>query len=86
MRWLITWAGFSIIKRVVLSFRFDLNIGSQKNQLAESKKLDVADLPEYAGRVFDYYEDHPASYRLLTWGQLKSTDSGASDASRSLIS
>lgn len=47
-------------------------------RLAEATKLDVADLPEYAGRVFDYYEDHPESYRLLAWGQLESSETGAS--------
>lgn len=49
-------------------------------RLAEATNLDVTDLPEYAGRIFDYYEDHPMSYRLLTWGQLESPVRGlASD-------
>jgi len=46
---------------------------SELTRLAEATHMDATDLPEYAGRVFDYYEDHPQSFRILTWGQLESS-------------
>jgi AcrR family transcriptional regulator len=33
--------------------------------------FDVSDLPGYAGRLFDYFEDDPASLRLSTWYRLE---------------
>jgi AcrR family transcriptional regulator len=33
--------------------------------------FDPADLPEYAGRVFDYFEEHPDHLRLATWYRLE---------------
>ncbi|MEU1391944.1 MULTISPECIES: TetR family transcriptional regulator [unclassified Nonomuraea] len=39
-------------------------------QLAEAVPLDEAlagDLPEYAGRVYDYHREHPQFIRLLHW-------------------
>lgn len=45
-------------------------------QLTEATRMDPSDLAEYAGRVFDYYEEHPESFRLLSWGQLESAESG----------
>jgi AcrR family transcriptional regulator len=47
-------------------------------RLADATKLDATDLPEYAGRLFDYYEDHPESQRLLSWGQLESDEKAPS--------
>jgi AcrR family transcriptional regulator len=45
-------------------------------KLTEATRMDPSDLAEYAGRLFDYYEEHPESYRLMAWGQLESADSG----------
>ncbi|WP_250035064.1 TetR family transcriptional regulator [Paractinoplanes maris] len=39
--------------------------------IAEATRLDPADLPEYAGRVYDYFTTHPERYRLMMWGQLE---------------
>jgi AcrR family transcriptional regulator len=42
--------------------------------VAEATRMDPADLPGYAGRVHDYFADHPEGFRLMTWGQLELTD------------
>lgn len=47
-------------------------------RLAEATHLDASNLPEYAGRLFDYYEDRPQSFRILTWGQLEASAAGGS--------
>jgi AcrR family transcriptional regulator len=39
--------------------------------IAEATRLDPKDLPEYAGRVYDYFTAHPERYRLMMWGQLE---------------
>lgn len=39
--------------------------------IAEATRLDPQDLPEYAGRVYDYFTTHPEQYRLMMWGQLE---------------
>jgi AcrR family transcriptional regulator len=39
--------------------------------VAEATRLDPQDLPEYAGRVYDYFTTHPEQYRLMMWGQLE---------------
>lgn len=36
--------------------------------------LDVHDLPEYAGRVFDRYQQHPELLRLVNWDRLEGSD------------
>jgi AcrR family transcriptional regulator len=33
--------------------------------------FDVADLPAYAGKLFDHFEDDPAALRLSTWYRLE---------------
>jgi AcrR family transcriptional regulator len=33
--------------------------------------FDVSDLPSYAGRLFDWFEDDPAALRLSTWYRLE---------------
>jgi AcrR family transcriptional regulator len=40
-------------------------------EVGEAVPLDVDDLPEYAGRLFDYWLEHPAVMRLLLWIQLE---------------
>ena len=36
--------------------------------------IDPADLPEYAGRLFDRYQRHPEIQRLATWYRLERAD------------
>src|SRR3977135_1024676 len=36
--------------------------------------IDPADLPEYAGRLFARYREHPESQRLGTWPRLERAD------------
>jgi AcrR family transcriptional regulator len=40
----------------------------------EEESIDPANLPEYAGRLFDRYERHPEIQRLATWYRLERTD------------
>ncbi|WNV84330.1 TetR family transcriptional regulator [Umezawaea sp. Da 62-37] len=42
--------------------------------------FDAADLPTYAGRLFDYFEDNPAARRLSVWYRLERPDSPRLDA------
>ncbi|MEV6480356.1 TetR family transcriptional regulator [Streptomyces sp. NPDC051576] len=51
--------------------------------LVEATQLDTADLPGYAGILFDHFTAHPEHYRLITWGRLELPDSGP-DAARPL--
>lgn len=37
----------------------------------EQVPFDAADLPGYAGRLFDYFEDHPDALRLSIWYRLE---------------
>jgi AcrR family transcriptional regulator len=39
--------------------------------------IDVTDLSEYAGRLFDGYEQHPQVPRLVTWYRLERADAQA---------
>ncbi|MGW6100396.1 TetR family transcriptional regulator [Streptomyces sp. NPDC055157] len=45
--------------------------------VAEATRLDPTDLPEYAGRVHDYFVSHPDRHRLMTWGRLEFAGSTA---------
>ncbi|GAB2828431.1 TetR family transcriptional regulator [Actinocorallia aurea] len=38
---------------------------------AEAAHLDPADLPSYAGQMFDYFIAHPDRYRFISWGRLE---------------
>jgi AcrR family transcriptional regulator len=40
----------------------------------EEVPFDAADLPGYAGRLFDYFEDHPDALRLSVWYRLERPD------------
>jgi AcrR family transcriptional regulator len=37
----------------------------------EAVDFDAANLPAYAGRLFDHFEDNPAALRLSTWYRLE---------------
>ncbi|MYW06011.1 TetR family transcriptional regulator [Streptomyces sp. SID3343] len=39
--------------------------------LVEATQLDPADLPGYAGILFDHFTARPDHYRLITWGRLE---------------
>ncbi|EXG82939.1 TetR family transcriptional regulator [Cryptosporangium arvum] len=39
--------------------------------IARATRIDVTDLPGYAGRVHDYFTTHPERARLLAWGRLE---------------
>ena len=53
--------------------------------VAEATRLDPADLPEYAGRVHDYFTSHPDRYRLMNWGRLELAGSPADAATRETV-
>ncbi|MFE6912200.1 TetR family transcriptional regulator [Streptomyces erythrochromogenes] len=42
--------------------------------LVEATQLDTADLPGYAGILFDHFTARPDHYRLITWGRLELAD------------
>lgn len=48
-------------------------------ELAEATKMDPADLPGYAGRLFDHFTARPDHHRLITWGRLELADSAVAD-------
>jgi len=39
--------------------------------IAEATHLDAADLPGYAGRLFDYFTANTDHFRLIAWGRLE---------------
>ncbi|MET7892745.1 TetR family transcriptional regulator [Streptomyces mirabilis] len=39
--------------------------------VTEATRMDPTDLPGYAGRLHDYFIDHPDRFRLISWGQLE---------------
>ncbi|MGW3949417.1 TetR family transcriptional regulator [Streptomyces sp. NPDC004752] len=45
--------------------------------VAEATRMDPTDLPEYAGRVHDYFAAHPEHFRLISWGRLELARSDA---------
>lgn len=53
---------------------FDAVFTGHVSDTVEQVPIDPADLPEYAGRLFDRYEDNPAIQRLATWYQLERPD------------
>jgi len=46
---------------------FDAQVGTTLSTVP----IDATDLPEYAGRLFDYYCDNPLINRLATWARLE---------------
>lgn len=43
----------------------------QLDAVAKATQLDASDLPEYAGRIHDYFVANPDSRRLARWGELE---------------
>ncbi|MFF2522967.1 TetR family transcriptional regulator [Streptomyces liangshanensis] len=50
---------------------FDAVFEALVAQVLSEAPLDAHDLPEYAGRLFDGYEQHPDITRLATWYRLE---------------
>lgn len=46
-------------------------------EIMRETPIDPANLPEYAGQLFDRYEKHPELARLATWYRLERADSDA---------
>ncbi|AZP19306.1 TetR/AcrR family transcriptional regulator [Streptomyces aquilus] len=53
--------------------------------VTEATRLDPTNLPEYAGRVHDYFIRHPDRYRLMSWGRLELAGDTADTATRETI-
>ncbi|MGV9867534.1 TetR family transcriptional regulator [Rhodococcus koreensis] len=65
-------------ERVYAYFRgketlYEFVSAQEMNAVAEATQLDATDLPGYAGRVFDYFEQHPERFRITSWGRLEVT-------------
>ena len=50
---------------------FDAVFTASVARTLEAVAFDPDDLPSYAGRMFDYFADHPAAQRLTTWYRLE---------------
>jgi len=50
---------------------FDTVFTAMTSASLEQVEFDVTDLPGYAGRLFDSFEDNPDTVRLTTWYQLE---------------
>ena len=53
--------------------------GRELAAVSEATRLDPTNLPEYAGRVHDYFIQHPDRYRLVSWGRLELAGDTADD-------
>lgn len=50
---------------------FDAVFTESVRRTLEAVDFDAHDLPGYAGRMFDYFADHPEAQRLTTWYRLE---------------
>ncbi|GIF18071.1 AcrR family transcriptional regulator [Actinoplanes tereljensis] len=50
---------------------FDAVFTETIRQILDTVHFDATDLPGYAGRMFDYFTDHPDAQRLTTWYRLE---------------
>jgi AcrR family transcriptional regulator len=50
---------------------FDAVFSALVVDTVERVPFDATDLPDYAGRLFDSFEDQPETHRLATWYQLE---------------
>ncbi|MGP4087494.1 TetR family transcriptional regulator [Streptomyces sp. KR55] len=53
--------------------------------VAEATRLDPTDLPEYAGRVHDYFLRHPDRFRLMSWGRMEFAGDAADAATQETV-
>jgi len=58
---------------------FDAALQHALAQLVATVPIDEADLPGYAGRLFDYVIEHPHAHRLAMWRRLERPDAGPDD-------
>jgi AcrR family transcriptional regulator len=56
---------------------FDAVFNAMVTGTVREVPIDVTDLPEYAGRLFDGYEQQPQVARLATWYRLERADTDA---------
>jgi AcrR family transcriptional regulator len=59
---------------------FDAVYSASVKDTMNAVRFDAADLPGYAGRMFDYFADHPQAQRLSTWYRLERPDGAALQA------
>ncbi|MFF4276450.1 TetR family transcriptional regulator [Streptomyces sp. NPDC001536] len=59
--------------------------GQEMAAVTEATRLDTTDLPEYAGRVHDYFLRHPDRFRLMSWGRLELAGDTAQAATREIV-
>lgn len=50
---------------------FDAVFTASVGRTLDAVSFDAGDLPAYAGRMFDYFADHPDQQRLTTWYRLE---------------
>ncbi|MCU1492718.1 MAG: transcriptional regulator, TetR family protein [Acidimicrobiaceae bacterium] len=50
---------------------FEAAFSTRVTDVLDQVPFDAADLPAYAGRLFDYYEATPSTLRLATWYRLE---------------
>ncbi|MGW6459235.1 TetR family transcriptional regulator [Streptomyces sp. NPDC055078] len=52
--------------------------------ITQATRMDPTDLPGYAGRLFDYFTEHPEHFRMIAWGRLEldGTTAPADDPTR----
>lgn len=53
---------------------FDAVYSASVRDTLAAVRFDAADLPSYAGRMSDYFADHPEAQRLSTWYRLERPD------------
>jgi AcrR family transcriptional regulator len=61
---------------------FDAVLESITEEAVTSVSIDADDLPEYAGRLFDYHFDHPQLLRLVSWARLEGRTTPSTQAQR----
>ena len=59
---------------------FDAVYSASVKDTMNAVRFDAADLPGYAGRMSDYFADHPQAQRLSTWYRLERPDGAALQA------
>lgn len=59
---------------------FDAVFTAHVAEFLERVPFDVGDLPAYAGRLYDYFEENPAAQRLAVWYRLERPGSAHLDA------
>ena len=53
--------------------------------MLDATRLDPTDLPEYAGRVHDYFLQHPDRFRFISWGRLELSGAATDPAAQETV-